>query len=136
MKVAILLFAVVTCVGVAGEARAARASSYNDVYFDAQGQIVGQDLIGCSNAHWRGGNTSAPYKLSVEVNCDGSPRECPGWLSVCATDWSKTIEYSLYPVPAPLSLDQACAAAPVCDSPEPNVLLNTSFEIKRVYGNN
>jgi hypothetical protein len=139
MRSALISFFVVAIMAWVGDAHAARAYSFNDVYFNEQGEVVGQDMIGCSNFHWRGGDVNAPYHLTVEVNCDGSQRECSSFQGIpftCGTDWSKTIQYSLYPGTAPFSLQHACDVSEgSCENVEPSPFLFQDFEVVRVRGN-
>lgn len=61
--------------GLACSANAATAHSSSNKYFDAAGNLVGQNVLLCDNVTRHAGTVGTPYFISEETNC--SPAKNP-----------------------------------------------------------
>lgn len=102
--------------GFVGVALALNPYSNGTVYFDENGQVVGQQVLTCDGQASHGGNTHTTYHVSTSVYCgwggcctpgepcSGLPK-CPGAPNYIVPDTYIT-EYVL---PSFESIQQACA---------------------------
>lgn len=143
MRIGSLILSLALASGLAclsQDANAARAYSNNYIYFDTAGNAVGQDAYHCNGAHWRGGDLTAPYRLTIKGSCSGTTQACtpaapsdplgsspppdrsgtPTCVSVPSGDY---VQMSLT-ASAPFTRVEACelAGQGVCESTEPVLL--------------
>jgi hypothetical protein len=139
----IILAVVVVVVSIwSADAMAARDKATNAIFFDASGNIVGQDLIRCSNQHFQGGigSIDAPYVLRITSGCGTPVTKCDynedGLPDCVIIPGDYSITYSVTPaLGALMTANEACLLAEdVCVELNPKILTEQSFEVIRVYG--
>ncbi|WP_349791735.1 hypothetical protein ABQY74_013080 [Xanthomonas sp. WHRI 7064] len=121
MKIAsVALLIALACAGA--DVQAARKNSINYVYFSAEGVPVGQQAYFCNNAQWEGGDTSAPYRLTIKGGCS-SEVICPPGGGSCNIQNDTSVTYSLTSS-APFTEEEACDLIRrfPCETTEPELL--------------
>lgn len=75
-KAAVSCFFVVCMSATAPYAQAARVESYNQIWFDSNGNVVGQHAEFCNNFQYEGGSQSGQFSLVVHAGCGDQLRQC------------------------------------------------------------
>jgi hypothetical protein len=109
-------------------AMAARQYSSNKIYFDVSGNVIGQDAYYCNNVHWRGGNISSPYVLTVKGGCGGcmaTPTD------PCEPNYAIIVTLGGNP---PFTTQEACQLVnnSACTDLEPDILTGYGFQVNPV----
>lgn len=137
MKKMCALLAVFGCLlgsAVGNQAHAATLYSHSKVFFDAFGNIVGQEILWCNNVRAKAGNTNAAYWRNDSYLCLPNPAENSGYtctdlgqvheignpLHNWACNHNANIEYpngavgSQLHLPPGISIDDTCYVTQDC----------------------
>lgn len=117
-------------------ASAARYQSYNEVVFDAAGNVIGQKMEYCNDTRWAGGASNGAYKLLVYGVCSASAVGCEAVVEnnyACFNSYPAThaIEAVVIGGSGSATVTDLCALAGVCGSWEPQFVSQGNFIMVR-----
>jgi hypothetical protein len=101
-------------VGSIGTALAFNPYTNGTVYFDENGQVVGQQVLSCDSTSWHGGNIHTAYHVSTSALCGFGcpPRTDPSKPNTCPTPPTYIVPGTIvtaYVLPSFETIQQACS---------------------------
>jgi hypothetical protein len=105
-------------------ANAARQYSSNTVYFDASGNVTGQNAYFCNGVHLQGGDLTSPYYLHVDGSCGDLVVTCPSQGICDGGTFDSSVAAYLAGSPS-FTLSEACVLTGdpnICYSQEPVIV--------------
>ncbi|HDS1578375.1 TPA: hypothetical protein QEL15_000395 [Stenotrophomonas maltophilia] len=135
-KAAVSCFFAVSMLAAAPPADAARMESYNLIWFDSSGNVIGQHAEFCNNYQLEGGAQSGAFALSITGGCGDLLRFCEqtdkGYICYGFTQnigLSATVSGNA----GNLSAGDLCELTGACSGTEPILMVGHGFDIVQIY---
>lgn len=135
-----LIFLAVSTISASFSAGAARAESFNQIWFDSNGTVIGQHAEYCNNVQLEGGATSGAFSLVVLGGCGDPVMSCGYTDSVSNPQWVCRGAGSNYSIVASttgstggLAIHEVCELANACWSTEPELMTGRGFNLVQIY---
>lgn len=139
-KAAVSCFFVVCMFAGAPKADAARLESYNRIWFDSSGNVIGQHAEFCNNYQLEGGAQSGAFSLTIIGGCgdmlrsceevherDFSEYRCKGYSRNIGLTATATGSYGN------LTAGELCDLTSACFSTEPILMVGYGFDVVQIY---
>ncbi|MHC1654420.1 hypothetical protein ACODUL_14205 [Stenotrophomonas maltophilia] len=128
---------VVACVAIAvPRAEAARVESYNQIWFDSSGNVIGQHAEFCNNVQYEGGSQTGQFSLVVRAGCGDQLRQC----STVGTEYRCTgyiinnaLTATVTGNSGGLTAGELCELAGACLGFEVDLMYGYGFPITQIY---
>lgn len=141
-KAAVSFFLITSMFAGVPDAKAARAESYNRIWFDSSGNVIGQHAEFCNNYQLEGGDQTGAFSLTIVGGCGDMIRECTEVHTEVLSEYRCTG----YSVNNGIALSanatgnygnftagELCELASACFSTEPILMVGNGFEIVQIY---
>jgi hypothetical protein len=130
--------AVIISLFTSSSAHSARFNALNTIYFDANNNIIGQQIAFCENVDLHGGNIDAsnPYHITIMTGCGDPKSLCQpdfdnGW--VCKPMGNNIgVKINYYQSATNLPVKTFCSAVYACDVGI-DIAYGWGFELKAGY---
>ncbi len=135
-----LIFLILSAIIASPTAKAARAESFNQIWFNSNGDVVGQHAEYCNNVQLEGGLQTGAFSLIVHGGCGDFVSTCGYNDSVLEPMWvcqgagtNNAITASTTGNTGTLAIHEVCDLVNACWSVEPELMVGHGFNLVQIY---